>query len=50
MQEQTEQTSYYEKIKADYNEALAILQEIKLKQKEENNEARRSTKLLEKEM
>jgi len=47
MQNQTEQLSYYEQIKADYNEALIILKELK---GEEQNEARRSEKLLEKEM
>lgn len=29
MQEQIEQTSYFEKIKADYGVALEILQELK---------------------
>ena len=47
MQNQTEQLSYYEQIKADYNEALIILKKLK---EEKQNEARRSEKLLEKEM
>ena len=47
MQNQTEQLSYYEQIKADYNKALIILKELK---EEKQNEARRSEKLLEKEM
>jgi len=46
MQNPTEQPSLYEQIKANYNEALIIIKEIK----GEENEARRSKKLLEKEM
>jgi hypothetical protein len=41
MQNQTEQPSYYEKIKADYSEVLAILQELKSEQNEEKNERER---------
>jgi len=38
MQKQIEQTSSYEKIKAEYSEALAILKELKeQKLREENN-------------
>ncbi len=44
MQKQTEQPSYYEQIKADYNKVLIILKELK------KDEERRSKKLLEKEM
>ncbi len=51
MAEQIEQIPYYEQIKANYSEALVILQELKEKnQKEDNNEARRSYNLFEKEM
>ncbi len=35
----TEQTSYYEKIKADYGEALKIIQEIKERKNEEVSSA-----------
>ncbi len=46
MQNQTEQPSLYEQIKAEYGEALIILNQLK----GEEDEARRSEKLLEKEM
>ena len=46
MQEQIEQPSLYEQIKAEYSEALIILKQLK----GDEDEARRSQKLLEKEM
>ena len=37
MENQSEQTSYYEKSKAEYNEAIEILQELKEEKLREEN-------------